>query len=333
MTTRHAEIRVWSAYRDELTSWLCLLDDRFADELQEAESAVSVEQSKLDVGKAARSSKLWFLLKQSMSKFQRAQDLIRLIEHTQKGASAGYEFWHMLNKELSVRSKVEGQALREQAFNLYPPKYLKPPSLNFQKEHQNGGYFNAFGAGTGDKGDKGKGKKGDKGKGKGEGKEKKGKGKGDKDKTKGKDRGGGASSAARAKSKAKKTDVCHNCGAKGHWARDCLVRPLPSPRTKATAPPLLEVRLLWERCWKRCCCSQNLHRSPRATSPPRKGMLRKGSGKGVRTLLEGAYFAMPSVALHFVQPEDKIFWLLDSGSSYHVVSKETLETGHVKILS
>ena len=39
MTTRHAEIRVWSAYRDELTSWLCLLDDRFADELQEAEQS------------------------------------------------------------------------------------------------------------------------------------------------------------------------------------------------------------------------------------------------------------------------------------------------------
>ena len=36
-----------------------------------------------------------------MSKFQRAQDLIRLIEITQRGASAGYEFWRMLNKELS----------------------------------------------------------------------------------------------------------------------------------------------------------------------------------------------------------------------------------------
>ena len=33
----------------------------------------------------------------------------------------------MLNKELSVRSRVEGQALREQALNLYPPKYLKRP--------------------------------------------------------------------------------------------------------------------------------------------------------------------------------------------------------------
>ena len=83
--------------------------------------------------------------------------------------------------------------------------------LSFQKEHQHGGYLNAFGAG---KGDNPKGKKGDK----------KGKGKDGKDKPKGKDPGGGAasSSAPGAKSKAKKTDVCHNCGGKGHWARDCL---------------------------------------------------------------------------------------------------------------
>ena len=94
-----------------------LLDDRFADELQEAEqSAVPVKQSKLTLAKAARSSKLWFLLKQSMSKFQRAQDLIRLIEIQQRGASVGYEFWRMLNKELSVRSR--GQALKEQALIL-----------------------------------------------------------------------------------------------------------------------------------------------------------------------------------------------------------------------
>ena len=128
MNTRHAEIRVWSAYKEELTSWLCLLDDRFAEELDESEqSAVPVQQSTLDVGKAARSSKLWFLLRQSLSKFQRAQDLIHLIEVAQKGASAGYEFWRLLNRELSVRSRVEGQALREQMINLHPPKHLKRP--------------------------------------------------------------------------------------------------------------------------------------------------------------------------------------------------------------
>ena len=72
---------------------------------------------------------------------------------------------------------------------------------------------------------------------------------------------------------------------------------------------------------------------PPSNQPTTKGNAKKGAGKGVRTFLEGAYFAMPSLALPFMQPEDKVYWLLDSGSSYHVVSKQTLETGHVKILS
>ena len=406
MTTRHAEIRVWSAYRDELTSWLCLLDDRFADELQEAEqSAVAVEQNKLDVGKAARSSKLWFLLKQSMSKFQRAQDIIRIIEVTQKGGRAGYELWRLLNKELSVRSRVEGQALREQALNLHPPKYLKRPLglmrwymtelmkyesqvtsrfpelkiheqeaeavlgvlkhldedakrylllhqttsgldamlrglqfydeqlrvLSFQKENQHGGYLSAFGAGKGDT----KGKKGDKekkGKGKGEGKDKKGKSKGDKDKPKGKGRDGGASSAAsRAKSKAKKTDVCHNCGGKGHWARDCPVK-----QASAVSHQEGSGTFIGDAAGSSGNAAGSVASAAKATpkapsnQPTTKGDAVKGAGKGVRTFLEGAYFAMPSLALPFVQPEDKIYWLLDSGSSYHVVSKQTLETGHVR---
>ena len=104
MTTRHAEIKVWTSYREELTSWLCLLDDRYATELAEAEtSTVEILQATLDVGKAARSTKLWFLLRQSLAKFQRAQDIIHLVEIQQKGASAGYEFWRLLNAELSVR--------------------------------------------------------------------------------------------------------------------------------------------------------------------------------------------------------------------------------------
>ena len=71
MTTRHAEIKVWTSYREELTSWLCLLDDRYATELAEAEtSTVEILQATLDVGKAARSTKLWFLLRQSLAKFR-----------------------------------------------------------------------------------------------------------------------------------------------------------------------------------------------------------------------------------------------------------------------
>ena len=290
MTTRHAEIKVWTSYREELTSWLCLLDDRYATELAEAEtSTVEILQATLDVGKAARSTKLWFLLRQSLAKFQRAQDIIHLVEIQQKGASAGYEFWRLLNAELSVRSRVEGQAMREQTLNLTPPKHLKRPLdimrwfttellrfeaqisnrfpelkiteqeavlhvlkfldedakrylllhqttsglqpmmrglqfydeqlrvLNFQKEHH--GFASAFGSGKDgkgkdSKGKDGKGKKGEKGKdGKGKSSGKSGKGDG-KPKI-------GKGSSNREPSKAKKTDVCRNCGKKGHWARDC----------------------------------------------------------------------------------------------------------------
>ena len=411
MNTRHAEIRVWSAYKEELTSWLCLLDDRFAEELDESEqSAVPVQQSTLDVGKAARSSKLWFLLRQSLSKFQRAQDLIHLIEVAQKGASAGYEFWRLLNRELSVRSRVEGQALREQVINLHPPKHLKRPLdvmrwymtelmkfesqvakkypelkvheqeavlgvlkyldedakrylllhqttsgldamlkglqfydeqlrvLTFQKEHHHG-YLNAFGAGKGDKSDKGKGDKGKTGKGdKGKGKGDKGKGKGERsgkaNKGNEKDKSGKGSSA-RAKSKAKKTDVCHHCGKKGHWVRDCWLR-----QAAAVSPYEANATITTGTAGSSgsttagsASAATKAAPKPPGSQPTTKGDVGKGAEKGVRTFLEGAYFAMPMVAPSFIESGDKIFWLLDSGSSYHVVSRATLESGHVKVLS
>ena len=94
----------------------------------QSQSAVPVQQSTLDVGKAAPvPASFGSCFVRVLSKFQRAQDLIHLIEVAQKGASAGYEFWRLLNRELSVRSRVEGQALREQMINLHPPKHLKRP--------------------------------------------------------------------------------------------------------------------------------------------------------------------------------------------------------------
>ena len=44
-------------------------------------------------------------------------------------------------------------------------------------------------------------------------------------------------------------------------------------------------------------------------------------------------FAMPAVSASGVKREEGVFWLLDSGSSYHVISRETLDCGHVKVLS
>ena len=409
MTTRHAEIKVWTSYREELTSWMCLLDDRYAAELAEAEtSSVEILQATLDVGKAARSTKLWFLLRQSLAKFQRAQDIVHLVEITQKGASAGYEFWRLLNAELSVRSRVEGQAMREQTLNLAPPKHLKRPLdimrwfttellkfeaqisnrfpelkiteqeavlhvlkfldedakrylllhqttsglqpmmrglqfydeqlrvLNFQKEHH--GFASAFGngkdgKGKDGKGKDGKGKKGNKGKdGKPKSSGKTGNGKGDGKPSSGK------GSSNREPSRAKKTDICRNCGKKGHWARDCW-----RPAKQASA--------VQEQSDMGATSSGSQAQTPNpkaaAPQPTTKGDVGKGQQqnqqKGVRTFLEGSYFAMPSfvvdgfampaISASSIKHEEGIFWLLDSGSSYHVISRETLDCGHVKVLT
>ena len=327
------------------------------------------------------------------------------MEIQQKGASAGYEFWRLLNAELSVRSRVEGQAMREQTLNLAPPKHLKRPLdimrwfttellrfeaqisnrfpelkiteqeavlhvlkfldedakrylllhqttsglqpmmrglqfydeqlrvLNFQKEHH--GFASAFGSGKDgkgkdSKGKDGKGKKGEKGKdGKGKSSGKSGKGDG-KPKI-------GKGSSNREPSKAKKTDVCRNCGKKGHWARDCW-----RPAKQASA-----VQEQTDSGVSSGSQVQAPNPKATATQPTTKGDVGKGQRqsqqKGVRTFLEGSYFAMsnfavdsfamPAVSASGVKHEEGVFWLLDSGSSYHVISRETLDCGHVKVLS
>ena len=373
------------------------LDDRYATELQEAISSnVEVLQVKLEAGKAARSTKLWLLLRQSMSKFQRGQDLVHLIEVKQMGASAGYELWRSLNNELSVRSRVEGQALREQALGLVPPKHLKRPLdvarwyttellkfeaqvkhrfpelligeqegvlclmkhldaetkrylllhhstksmgelmtglqfydeqlrvMDFQREGASG-YANAFKGGKGGKGDRDKSNKGSKGsKGnKGEKGEKGQKG----GKAKGKDRKGdrgGKGDRARSKSReAKKTDVCRNCGKTGHWARDCWA---PS-KDKAAAATSQAVTTQPE------APSSSSSTSAKAAAQPTT----KGSGKAqssIKTFLEGYHFGMMLTNQVVSFPsDDRIYWLIDSGSSFHIITRETLESDHVKILS
>ena len=88
-------------------------------------------------------------------------------------------------------------------------------------------------------------------------------------------------------------------------------------------------------------------RKQRQLSQPQREMLARASAraqqKGVRTFLKGSYFAMsnfavdsfamPAVSASGVKHEEGVFWLLDSGSSYHVISRETLDCGHVKVLS
>ena len=159
-------------------------------------------------------------------------------------------------------------------------------SCPYLPEEHHHGYLNAFGAGKGDKSDKGKGDKGKKGKGdKGKGKGDKGKGKGERadkaNKGNEKDKPGKGSSA-RAKSKAKKNDVCHHCGKKGHWARDCWLR-----QAAAVSPYEANATVTTGTAGRSgsttagsASAATKAAQSRQAASPLRRAMLGRGAEKG-----------------------------------------------------
>ena len=56
---RRHEINTWLSFRERFGSWLCLLDECYAAELQEAvKQTTTIEQGKLAPEAAVRSSKL-----------------------------------------------------------------------------------------------------------------------------------------------------------------------------------------------------------------------------------------------------------------------------------
>ena len=62
---RRHEINTWLSFRERFGSWLCLLDECYAAELQEA--VTTIEQGKLAPEAAVRSGKLYHWMKQAMS--------------------------------------------------------------------------------------------------------------------------------------------------------------------------------------------------------------------------------------------------------------------------
>ena len=193
-----------------------------------------------------------------------------------------------------------------------------------------------LGAGKGDKSDKGKGDKGKTGKAKERGKETKEKATVNEltKPTRGTKRISLERVPRRVPRARPRRLTCATTVKKGHWARECWLRqaaavsPYEANATVTTALPSSGSTTAGS-----ASAATKAAPKPPGSQPTTKGDVGKGAEKGVRTFLEGAYFAMPMVAPSFIESGDKIFWLLDSGSSYHVVSRATLESGHVKVLS
>ena len=116
---RRHEINTWLSFRERFGSWLCLLDECYAAELQEAvKQTNTIEQGKLAPEAAVRSSKLYHWMKQAMSGYKRGLDLAVLQEREQGGLTCGYELFRRINNLLGVTTRAEALSLREAAMRL-----------------------------------------------------------------------------------------------------------------------------------------------------------------------------------------------------------------------
>ena len=110
---RRHEINTWLSFRERFGSWLCLLDECYAAELQEAvRQTTTIEQGKLAPEAAVRSSKLYHWMKQAMSGYKRGLDLAVLQEREQGGLTCGYELFRRINNLLGVTTRAEALSLR-----------------------------------------------------------------------------------------------------------------------------------------------------------------------------------------------------------------------------
>ena len=116
---RRHEINTWLSFRERFGSWLCLLDECYAAELQEAvKQTTTIEQGKLAPEAAVRSSKLYHWMKQAMSGYKRGLDLAILQEREQGGLTCGYELFRRINNLLGVTTRAEALSLPEAVMRL-----------------------------------------------------------------------------------------------------------------------------------------------------------------------------------------------------------------------
>eukprot|EP00439_Symbiodinium_sp_Y106_P047976 s4290_g6.t1 len=75
---RMKEVETWHAFMETLSSWFALQEEAFVRELQLCIPVkTEIEQVTLNPETAARSAKLFYYLKQSLSKWERGLEIIR----------------------------------------------------------------------------------------------------------------------------------------------------------------------------------------------------------------------------------------------------------------
>ena len=111
---RMREVETWHAYLETLSSWLALQDESFVRELQLCvKQKNEILQKDLADDVAARSAKLYYYLTQSLSRWERGQELLRSCSKRQSLSACGYE---------AVRTITQQYGYRAASTDLYFPE-------------------------------------------------------------------------------------------------------------------------------------------------------------------------------------------------------------------
>ena len=117
---RMKEVETWHSFMETLSSWLALQEEAFVRELQLCIPVkTEILQASLNPETAARSSKLFYYLTQSLAKWERGIELLKSCSKRQAQSACGYEVIRTITSQYSIVSRMEAVFVREQALKLY----------------------------------------------------------------------------------------------------------------------------------------------------------------------------------------------------------------------
>ena len=127
---RMKEVETWHAFMETLSSWLALQEEAFVRELQLCIPVkTEIEQVILNPETAARSAKLFYYLKQSLSKWERGLEIIRSCSKRQGQSTCGYEVVRTITSQYSIVSRMEAVFVRDHCLKLHTGcKHLRNPT-------------------------------------------------------------------------------------------------------------------------------------------------------------------------------------------------------------
>ncbi|CAE6961021.1 unnamed protein product [Symbiodinium sp. CCMP2592] len=100
---RMKEVETWHSFMETLSSWLALQEEAFVRELQLCIPVKKeIVQADLNPETAARSSKLFYYLTQSLAKWERGSELLRSCSKRQGQSACGYEVIRTITSQYRV---------------------------------------------------------------------------------------------------------------------------------------------------------------------------------------------------------------------------------------